>query len=98
MKLHVGGAGYGRGGAGEKSLGKAEESCWERPGGQWFQNFHEGFEYRIERIVYLSPVSPFLILEASVVLSGLLKREKATASAPWAEPKGPDAAPGLLAS
>lgn len=34
MKLHVGGAGYGRGGAGEKSLGKAEESSWERPGGQ----------------------------------------------------------------
>lgn len=25
MNLHVGGAGYGRGGAGEKSLGKAEE-------------------------------------------------------------------------
>lgn len=48
--------------------------------------------------MYLFPVSPFLILEASVVLSGLLKREKATASAPWAEPKGPDAAPGRLAS
>lgn len=94
----MGGAGYGRGGASEKSLGKAEEPCRERSGGQWFKNFHEGFKYRIEGIGYLSHVSPFLILEASVVLSGLLKREKAVASAPWAEPKGPDAAPGRLAS
>lgn len=94
----VGGAGYGRAGPSRIPLGKAEKSSWERPGGLWFQNFQEGFEYKVEGIGYLTLASSFLILEVPVVLSGFLRREKPAASAPGADPKGLDAAPGRLAS
>lgn len=48
--------------------------------------FSRGFEYKVEGIGYLFLASSFLILEVSVVLSGLLRREKAAASAPGADP------------
>lgn len=94
----MGGVGYGRAGPLRTPWERLKKSNRERPGGLWFQNFHEGFEYKVEGIGYLSPASPFLILEASVALSGFLRREKTAASAPGADPKGLDAAPGRLAS
>lgn len=92
--------GLGTAGAGPvRSSWEGLKSLVEKgPVGSRYQNFHEGFECKVEGIGYLSPASPFLILEASVVLSGLPRREKAVASASGADPKGLDAAPGRLAS